>query len=447
MSNMWLSRLFGFGRSSSQRRTARRNRIQTRLAVEALEDRVTPDGHFIYPAGPEFRVSTGPGSPTAVAALTGGGFVVTWQSEWDDEFGFRVRGQRYAADGTPAGPEFRPNNTGWAYQYAPPVAGLAGGGFVVAWNGQYDGGSGVYGQRYAADGAPAGPEFRAITYTNNFQRDPAVAALTGGGFVVTWQGYSPDYRNYGVYGQRYAADGTPAGPEFRANTTTAGYRGGPAVAGLAGGGFVVTWQSDRQDGSYFGVYGQRYAADGTPAGPEFRANSYTARDQQDPAVAGLAGGGFVVTWESWGQDGSYFGVYGQRYAADGSRAGPEFRANTYTTDWQSDPAVAGLAGGGFVVTWQGYGLGGSTPGVYGQRYAADGTPAGPEFRANPTATAAGLPAVAGLAGSGFVVTYSNESGVYGQRYGLSQRPRLAGSGNPTGRAGQGEKPLRSGSAV
>lgn len=74
-----------------------------------------------------------------------------------------------------------------------------------------------------------------------------------------------------------------------------------------------------------------------PVGTEFRVNTYTQGPQLNPSVAALAGGGFVVTWESWDQDGSYVGIYGQRYDAAGNRVGGEFRANTYTQDWQGDP--------------------------------------------------------------------------------------------------------------
>jgi len=48
-----------------------------------------------------------------------------------------------------------------------------------------------------------------------------------------------------------------------------------------------------------------------------RANTFTAREQANPAVVGLAGGGYVVTWDSNGQDGSGLGVYLQRYDAGG----------------------------------------------------------------------------------------------------------------------------------
>ena len=54
-------------------------------------------------------------------------------------------------------------------------------------------------------------------------------------------------------------------------------------------------------------------------------------------MTALADGGFVVTWSSAGQDGSGLGIYGQRYAADGTPVGSEFRVNTYTPATRSIP--------------------------------------------------------------------------------------------------------------
>ena len=40
-----------------------------------------------------------------------------------------------------------------------------------------------------------------------------------------------------------------------------------------------------------------------PQGAEFRINTTTEGSQIDPSVTALSNGGFVVTWEVWGQDG------------------------------------------------------------------------------------------------------------------------------------------------
>ena len=42
---------------------------------------------------------------------------------------------------------------------------------------------------------------------------------------------------------------------------------------------------------------------------EFQVNTYTDNGQIYPSVAALSGGGFVVIWESDGQDGSGSGIY------------------------------------------------------------------------------------------------------------------------------------------
>ena len=86
-----------------------------------------------------------------------------------------------------------------------------------------------------------------------------------------------------------------------------------SVTAQADGGFVVTWQSDGQDGSGYGIYGQRYMADGTAEGSEFLVNTYTTNHQLWSSATALVDGGFVVAWTSLRQDGSDYGIYGQRY--------------------------------------------------------------------------------------------------------------------------------------
>src|SRR5262245_19685193 len=192
------------------------------------------------------------------------------------------------------------------------------------------------------------------------QSNPTVTALADGGFIVVWDHLDGD----GVWSirvQRYAADGSPVGGEFQANTTVAGQTYEARATALGDGGFVIAWSSNNQDGSGFGIYAQRYAADGTALGTEFRVNTFTTGDQVEPAVTALAGGGFVVTWSSNGQDGSGYGVYGQRYAADGTPLGTEFRLNQITAGQQfadtfyGNTTVATLANGQLVQVWSGQG--------------------------------------------------------------------------------------------
>lgn len=66
------------------------------------------------------------------------------------------------------------------------------------------------------------------------------------------------------------------------------------------------------------VYAQVYSSTGVTIGSEFKVNTFTASNQFHATVVGLEDGGFVVCWESNTQDGSGLGVYGQRYDANGN---------------------------------------------------------------------------------------------------------------------------------
>jgi len=140
-----------------------------------------------------------------------------------------------------------------------------------------------------------------------------VAADSSGNFVVVWQSVGQDGDSEGIFGQRFASSGAPIGPEFRVNTFTTSYQRRPSVAADGSGNFVVLWQSIGQDGSGDGVFGQRFAGSGDPLGPEFLVNTFTTVDQAEPSVTADSFGDFVVVWQSFNQDGSAYGVFGQRY--------------------------------------------------------------------------------------------------------------------------------------
>jgi len=271
--------------------------------------------------------------------------------------------------GDPVGSEFRVNTFTAGIERLPSVAADTAGNFIVIWHGQDGGGYGILGQRFASSGAPLGSEFRVNAYTTGNQRNPSVAADSSGNFVVVWQSHLQDGSDEGVFGQRYASSGAPIGPEFRANTYTPSNQFLARVAADPSGNFVVVWTSSEQDGSGFGIFGQRYASSGTPLGPEFRVNTNTTEFQALPSVAADASGNFVVVWAS-SLDGSSLGLFGQRYISAGAPLGPEFRVNTYTTgdQYAGIRSVAADPLGNFVVVWVSDFQDGSNRGIFGQRY-------------------------------------------------------------------------------
>ena len=90
--------------------------------------------------------------------------------------------------------------------------------------------------------------------------------------------------------------------------------------------FVVVWDmltfGTGEDGSrdvYMAKYaynGGQMSINGNSTSPT-RANVETSDDQQYPAVAMDSDGDIVVVWESYGQDGSGWGIYGRRFVTNG----------------------------------------------------------------------------------------------------------------------------------
>jgi hypothetical protein len=432
MGKLWVRGLrdaLGGRRAGAERRGERRT---GQIRAEPLEPRVMLSSAPVA-EGAEFRVNSNtagsqelfPEAPHAVATDAAGDFVVTWSSAGQDGSSWGVFAQRYGADGAKRGSEFRVNQTISGSQWYPSVACADDGSFVVAWTSALQDGSGdgVYARRYSAAGLALGGEFRVNSTTASDQRHASVAVAAGGAFAVVWGGLAQaGGAGWDVYAQRYDAAGAKLGGEFRVNATTAGDQQFPAAAADDAGNLVVTWTAGGQDGSGTGVYARRYSAAGAAQGGEFRVNTTTAGDQQYARVAASGGGDFVVAWASAAQDGSGRGVYAQRYSAAGAKVGGEFQVNQVTAGEQFAPSVAADDRGGFVVAWTGA-QDGDLFGVFARAYDAGGAPRGNEFRVNTTVAGNQVYAsAASSAGGALAVVWESDGqdgsafGVYGQRY-------------------------------
>jgi hypothetical protein len=381
------------------------------------------------PSGPEFRVNTytrNDQSYPSVAVDNEGNFVVVWQDGgfWGGQDG-SLRGiyaQRYSAAGTPQGTEFRVNTRTGADQDNPSIAVSDDGDFVVVWRSNYqDGsGSGIYAQRYSSTGVPQGGEFRVNTYTTNQQASPSVAMNSDGDFVVAWESYGQDGSFTGIYAQRYNAAGVQQGIEFRVNTYTTNQQASPSVAMDSDGDFVVVWQSSGPDVEGHGIFAQRYNSAGLPQGGEFRVGAYVQGYKRTPTVAMDGDGGFIVAWTNSPAGLSAYGelIYVQRYSPAGVPQGVEFKVNQYNSVYESSPTVTIGEHGGFVVAWRS-----SRGSMYAHRFNSAGVPQGGEFPINTHGTS---PAVAMDSNGDFVMAYMSYGldgsgwGVYAQRYEINQ---------------------------
>ena len=316
--------------------------------------------------------------------------------------------------------QFLVNETTNLAQTAPSLAALAGGGFVAAWTDASGADEDVRARIFDSEGIEIVTEFVVNTTTASDQSNANVAALEGGGFVVSWTDGSGADQD--VRARVFDATGTETVAEFVVNTTTASNQVDPGIAALTGGGFVVTWADT--SGADQDVRARVFDANGTELVAEFVVNTTTASGQFDPSAAALSGGGFAIAWtDSSGADQD---VRVRVFDATGAEVVAEFVANTTTTAFQGGPSIVGLDNGNFVVTWTD--LSGTAPdasgtAVRGQIYDASGVPVGAgEFLVNTNTNAGqGDPSVSALPGGGFVVSWTDNSGATPDLLGSSVR--------------------------
>jgi hypothetical protein len=368
-------------------------------------------------------------APT-VSTFADGGFVIAWGTSDSAQDGTEsaIKAQLFDSSGRKVGAEFLVNTTGAGYQFTPEVMTLAGGAFVVAWTSLApDGTYSIRAQIFDRDGGLIGGEFQVNPNGLSSHFTPNIAALSDGGFVISWDnGSGSDVR-----AQIYSGSGSPVGAAFTLNTKTDYSQEYGDMTALAGGGFVATWRTSDStaDGSSYAVKAQIFSASGAKVGTEFLVNTQSASYQYSPTVAALSGGGFVVAWHTGDttQDGSSGAIKAQIFSASGAKVGSEFLVNTQASDNQQSPVVTAVPGGGFLVAWSTLNSAqdGSGSAIKAQMFDSAGAKVGGEMLVNTLATGSqSMPDVATLADGRVIVTWASESG---DGSGLSIRAQILGA--------------------
>ena len=247
-------------------------------------------------------------------------------------------------------------------------------GFLILWHGEGSSDDdGIWCRAYAADGGALSNQKRVNSETDGEQRSAATASL-GGGAVAAWASKDQDGNGWGIYGRRLSYDCGHAGSEFQVNASGAGNQDHPAVTTLASGVFLVAWGGNVDSGADgAGVGARRFSSTGLALGGDILVNTTLGGDQLYPCAA-AAGSGYVVAWQSNGQDGNSLGVYFQRLTSIGVGAGGETQANVKWDKAQRYPACAAFADGSFVLAWEGDGQDADKFGIFVRRFDATGQP-------------------------------------------------------------------------
>jgi len=375
--------------------------------------------------GNNFKVNEEPGNEEqehpGISIDSSGNFVIVWADEksgdWD------IYGQRYSADGTALGGNFKINDDiGYELQYWPASTGYKNGNFIVSWvdkryNDDYD----IYAQRFLSDGTALGNNFKVNTDAGIFiQLRPDITIEENGNFIITWE----DKRggNWDVFAQRYLSDGTTLGENFKINDDTpATDQRNPSISADLAGNFVVCWEDDRNE--YQDIYAQRFANDATPLGINFQVNIDTVNSYQYYSeISADEIGNFLITWEDhrFGFNGD---IFAQSYLYDGTAVDVNYKVNDDAGSAnQTGPSIAKDSNDNFMIAWVDHRNGYSD--IYTQLFSSDGTTLGNNFKVNDDTSAYAIyggPSIASDAAGNFVIAwddYRNEywGEIYAQRF-------------------------------
>ncbi|MDH5180587.1 MAG: PPC domain-containing protein [Gammaproteobacteria bacterium] len=245
-------------------------------------------------------------------------------------------------------------------------------------------GTGVYATVYDQYGNIIVNTFRVNSVTTGDQNGPTVTMNTSGEFAVVWTGYQSGVA--AVYARKFHANGVPYSNDVMASSANGSSQYAMDIDMADNGLFAVSWVSFIPTGTITDVWGRRMSSTGGALGSAFRANTYTTSIQAGTSIALDASGNFIITWESYSQDGNEYGIYGQRYSSTGSKLGTEFRINNITTGSQQLATVGMAANGDFAVAWQHDNRNNdpsSNPSIQAREYFANGTPKGNQFQVSP----------------------------------------------------------------
>lgn len=340
----------------------------------------------LQPLGGEERVNVqtnGECITPVVATLADGGFVVAYAIRNLDADSYAIAFRRYDAKAVPLNTaDVRANAITNTAQLYLQIAALTNGGFVLTWVGSSDpSGQDVFYRRFTANGTPvddleiAANALGNDAVTGGDQGRQSVAPLRDGSFVIVYEDRASD----DLYGVRIGPNGVPVNApgepsgnfQFQINVVTPHEQTAPAIAALTNGGFVVTYNTETNGTAISRrVLGRVFGANGI-GDTEFQIGSHTNR-WQDSRGIGLPNGDFVVVWQALGEGvdaaPNTWSVFEQRFSPTGVPRFTPFKVNTYNTNDQNVASLASFNNSGYVIAWKSFGQDTSRDGVFARAF-------------------------------------------------------------------------------
>lgn len=252
----------------------------------------------------------------SVAIDNQGKFIIIWESINEPVPGNRsIYGQLYDHSGSKVGGELTISDQPSICRY-PNVAMNDSNEVIVVWTGgstyYY-----VYARNFPADGNEPSLDSKKVDDEKFSTLTEAFVAIDDmDNYIIAWDGRCTDSNSENIYIKRFHWSHAPLHSEqFLVNTQQIGDQTDPSVA-ISGDSFIVVWEGDAESQSgQRDIFGQRFVNQGEeigspiPLGDEFQINIYEVDDQRCPEVVMRENGESVTVWQSDRQDGSGYGIF------------------------------------------------------------------------------------------------------------------------------------------
>ena len=308
---------------------------------------------FIGPSGAvlvaDFMVNTTTANDQRfpkVALSENGKVFITWMGiglsgDWD------IYGKAYDLAGATLYAETVLNSTSSGMQRFPSVVGSADGSFVIVWEND----SRINGKSFNANTNSLSGQFVVAT-SGIRQINPDVAFSSNTNFVITWQELDSQ-KDFEIKAQLFDyATLNNISSLVNISADASVHQVSPTVDTDESGKIYMAWTDAQNDGNGNGIFLGVYSGQ-LDSLMSFQVNVTNVGSQNNPAISTSKNGITAVTWNSYGTDGSFDGVFARVLDNKYNFQSIDIALNTFTSGFQSFAGLSLIQDEGPLVTaWQ-----------------------------------------------------------------------------------------------
>jgi Ca2+-binding RTX toxin-like protein len=313
----------------------------TQLAMTAYKAGTNPfNSTPLFENAPVNSTFSGDQFDSQTVGLTGGGFVTIFNdmSSGENQVRYRVFDSKGVALGSDA-----VVFDGFPTTKMGGVAAMSDGGFVITFepNNAADDNGDVDFARFDANGVLKGG-WAVDDLPQNHTTTPSITALKNGGYAIVWSEH--DGQKWNTYVSKYSDSNSTLTGKVLVDDTGGGTGHNPQVIGLKDGGYAVSYLNHDGVANNFDLNMRIYNENGTARTTAFKVNQVIDGIQTKPSLTLLDNGFIAVTWETSAPGSANDDVAVRIYSPTGVAITGEFTIAAGSADEDGGDAV-GLAGG------------------------------------------------------------------------------------------------------